>query len=399
MPKISDRGLRMPASPIRRLVPYAEAAKSSGTVVYHLNIGQPDIATAPAFWDGIAGYREKVLSYSHSAGLASYRQAYAQQLNQKGYGLSADDVLISTGGSEALVMAMMACFDPGDEILIPEPFYANYNGFAAMGGVVLRPFTTLIEENFALPAVEDLAGAVGPRTRAIMICNPNNPTGTLYTRQELAGLAALAKAHDLFLIADEVYREFVYDGLEHDSILSLEGMEEHAVVVESTSKMYSACGARIGALITRNRELMGTVLKYAQARLSPPTLDQAGALSALLHTGRDYFDGVRSEYVARRNTMVQALNALPGVQCPLPGGAFYAVARLPIDDSDAFCQWMLEHHRHEGATVMMAPATGFYATPGLGKQEVRLAYVLDQESLVRAMHCLATGLEAYNARG
>jgi aspartate aminotransferase len=367
-------------------------------VVYHLNIGQPDIATAPAFWDGIAGYREKVLSYSHSAGLASYRQAYAQQLNQKGYGLSADDVLISTGGSEALVMAMMACFDPGDEILIPEPFYANYNGFAAMGGVVLRPFTTLIEENFALPAVEDLAGAVGPRTRAIMICNPNNPTGTLYTRQELAGLAALAKAHDLFLIADEVYREFVYDGLEHDSILSLEGMEEHAVVVESTSKMYSACGARIGALITRNRELMGTVLKYAQARLSPPTLDQAGALSALLHTGRDYFDGVRSEYVARRNTMVQALNALPGVQCPLPGGAFYAVARLPIDDSDAFCQWMLEHHRHEGATVMMAPATGFYATPGLGKQEVRLAYVLDQESLVRAMDCLATGLEAYNAR-
>jgi aspartate aminotransferase len=296
-------------------------------------------------------------------------------------------------------MAMMACFDPGDEILIPEPFYANYNGFAAMGGVVLRPFTTLIEENFALPAVEDLAGAVGPRTRAIMICNPNNPTGTLYTRQELAGLAALAKAHDLFLIADEVYREFVYDGLEHDSILSLEGMEDHAVVVESTSKMYSACGARIGALITRNRELMGTVLKYAQARLSPPTLDQAGALSALLHTGRDYFDGVRSEYVARRNTMVQALNALPGVQCPLPGGAFYAVARLPIDDSDAFCQWMLEHHRHEGATVMMAPATGFYATPGLGKQEVRLAYVLDQESLVRAMDCLATGLEAYNARG
>ena len=389
----------MPASPIRRLVPYAEAAKSSGTVVYHLNIGQPDIATAPAFWDGIAGYREKVLSYSHSAGLASYRQAYAQQLNQKGYGLSADDVLISTGGSEALVMAMMACFDPGDEILIPEPFYANYNGFAAMGGVVLRPFTTLIEENFTLPAVEDLAGAVGPRTRAIMICNPNNPTGTLYSRQELAGLAALAKTHDLFLIADEVYREFVYDGLEHDSILSLEGMEEHTVVVESTSKMYSACGARIGALITRNRELMGTVLKYAQARLSPPTLDQAGALSALLHTGRDYFDGVRSEYVARRNTMVQALNALPGVQCPLPGGAFYAVARLPIDDSDAFCQWMLEHHRHEGATVMMAPATGFYATPGLGKQEVRLAYVLDQESLVRAMDCLATGLEAYNARG
>jgi aspartate aminotransferase len=399
MPKISERGLRMPASPIRRLVPYAEAAKSSGTVVYHLNIGQPDIATAPAFWDGIAGYREKVLSYSHSAGLASYRQAYAQQLNQKGYGLSADDVLISTGGSEALVMAMMACFDPGDEILIPEPFYANYNGFAAMGGVVLRPFTTLIEENFTLPAVEDLAGAVGPRTRAIMICNPNNPTGTLYSRQELAGLAALAKTHDLFLIADEVYREFVYDGLEHDSILSLEGMEEHTVVVESTSKMYSACGARIGALITRNRELMGTVLKYAQARLSPPTLDQAGALSALLHTGRDYFDGVRSEYVARRNTMVQALNALPGVQCPLPGGAFYAVARLPIDDSDAFCQWMLEHHRHEGATVMMAPATGFYATPGLGKQEVRLAYVLDQESLVRAMDCLATGLEAYNARG
>jgi len=395
MPKISERGQRMPASPIRRLVPYAEAAKSSGTVVYHLNIGQPDIATAPAFWDGIAGYREKVLSYSHSAGLASYRQAYAQQLNQKGYGLSADDVLISTGGSEALVMAMMACFDPGDEILIPEPFYANYNGFAAMGGVVLRPFTTLIEENFALPAVEDLAGAVGPRTRAIMICNPNNPTGTLYTRQELAGLAALAKAHDLFLIADEVYREFVYDGLEHDSILSLEGMEEHAVVVESTSKMYSACGARIGALITKNQDLMATALKYAQARLSPPTLEQMGAMAALLHTGPDYFDEVRAEYVSRRNLMVQALSAMPGVACPRPGGAFYAVARLPITDSDDFCRWMLEHHRHEGATVMMAPATGFYATPGLGRDEVRLAYVLEKANLAMAMDCLATGLAAY----
>jgi aspartate aminotransferase len=387
----------MPASPIRRLVPYAEAAKANGTTVFHLNIGQPDIATAPAFWEGVAGYKDKVLSYSHSAGLVQYRQAYADQLNRKGYGLTSEDMLISTGGSEAMVMAMMSCFDSGDEVLIPEPFYANYNGFASMGGVVVRPFTTTIEERFALPEADAVQAAIGPRTRALMICNPNNPTGTLYSKSELEALAGLCLKHDLFLIADEVYREFVYDGKEHFSILGLKGLEQYAVVVESTSKMYSACGARIGALISRNKELMSTALKYAQARLSPPTLDQMGAMSALIHTGPSYFEEVRAEYVSRRNLMVQALNAMPGVICPLPGGAFYAVARLPIVDSDDFCRWMLEHHRHNGATVMMAPATGFYATPGLGKDEVRLAYVLEKASLSMAMDCLASGLLAYNA--
>lgn len=386
----------MPASPIRRLVPFAEAAKQNGTTVFHLNIGQPDIPTAPAFWEGVAGHQDKVLSYSHSAGLVQYREAYADQLNRKGYGLTAEDVLISTGGSEALVMTMMACFDPGDEILIPEPFYANYNGFAAMGGVVVRPFTTTIEERFALPEVDAVQAAIGPRTRALMICNPNNPTGTLYSKSELEALAELCLQHDLFLIADEVYREFVYDGREHFSILGLAGLEEHTIVVESTSKMYSACGARIGALISKNKELMATALKYAQARLSPPTLEQLGAWSALVHTSSAYFDEVRAEYVGRRNLMVQALNAMPGVTCPTPGGAFYAIARLPIADSDDFCRWMLEHHRHDGATVMMAPATGFYATPGLGKDEVRLAYVLEKANLSRAMECLASGLLAYN---
>jgi len=387
----------MPASPIRRLVPFAEAAKQNGTTVFHLNIGQPDIATAPAFWEGVASHKDKVLPYSHSAGLVQYRQAYADQLNRKGYGLTAEDVLISIGGSEALVMTMMACFDSGDEVLIPEPFYANYNGFAAMGGVLVRPFTTTIEEQFALPELDAVEAAIGPRTKALMICNPNNPTGTLYSKSELEALAEICLRHDLFLIADEVYREFVYDGREHFSILGLNGLEQHAVVVESTSKIYSACGARIGALITKNTELMATALKYAQARLSPPTLEQMGAMSALLHTGSSYFDEVRAEYVSRRNLMVQALNAMPGVTCPLPGGAFYAVARLPIADSDDFCHWMLEHHRHDGATIMMAPATGFYATPRLGSDEVRLAYVLEKANLTRAMECLATGLVAYNS--
>jgi len=387
----------MPASPIRRLVPFAEAAKQNGTTVFHLNIGQPDIATAPAFWEGVASHKDKVLPYSHSAGLVQYRQAYADQLNRKGYGLTAEDVLISIGGSEALVMTMMACFDSGDEVLIPEPFYANYNGFAAMGGVLVRPFTTTIEEQFALPELDAVEAAIGPRTKALMICNPNNPTGTLYSKSELEALAGICLRHDLFLIADEVYREFVYDGREHFSILGLNGLEQHAVVVESTSKIYSACGARIGALITKNTELMATALKYAQARLSPPTLEQMGAMSALLHTGSSYFDEVRAEYVSRRNLMVQALNAMPGVTCPLPGGAFYAVARLPIADSDDFCHWMLEHHRHDGATIMMAPATGFYATPRLGSDEVRLAYVLEKANLTRAMECLATGLVAYNS--
>jgi len=387
----------MPASPIRRLVPFAEAAKQNGTTVFHLNIGQPDIATAPAFWEGVASHKDKVLPYSHSAGLVQYRQAYADQLNRKGYGLTGEDVLISIGGSEALVMTMMACFDSGDEVLIPEPFYANYNGFAAMGGVLVRPFTTTIEEQFALPELDAVEAAIGPRTKALMICNPNNPTGTLYSKSELEALAEICLRHDLFLIADEVYREFVYDGREHFSILGLNGLEQHAVVVESTSKIYSACGARIGALITKNTELMATALKYAQARLSPPTLEQMGAMSALLHTGSSYFDEVRAEYVSRRNLMVQALNAMPGVTCPLPGGAFYAVARLPIADSDDFCHWMLEHHRHDGATIMMAPATGFYATPRLGSDEVRLAYVLEKANLTRAMECLATGLVAYNS--
>jgi aspartate aminotransferase len=397
MPAISQRGLAMPASPIRKLVPFAEEAASRGVSIYHLNIGQPDIETAPNFMKAVHGFSGKVLEYSHSAGLESYRRVYAQRFQERGLAITHNDIIISTGGSEAIIFGMMSCLNPGDEVIIPEPFYANYNGFAQMAGVRVVPITTYINDNFALPSVSEFEKLINARTKAIVICNPNNPTGTLYSDEELNQLRELVLKHDLYLFADEVYRVFAYGDKEHTSILSLEGLENHAIVVESVSKIYSACGARIGALVSRNNEVIATALKFAQARLSPPTLEQIGAMAAL-DTPQSYFDEVRAEYISRRDLVVNALRNMPGVLCPNPGGAFYCVVRLPIDDSDLFCQWMLESFEYEKQTVMMAPATGFYATPGLGKNEVRIAYVLKKEYLKQAMECLARGLEAYPGR-
>lgn len=384
----------MPSSPIRKLVPFAEEAASRGVMIYHLNIGQPDIDTAPGFMQAINDFPNKVLEYSHSAGLESYRRVYAQRFQERGLDITHNDIIITTGGSEAIVFGMMSCLNPGDEVIIPEPFYANYNGFAQMAGVKVVPVTTYINDSFALPTVNDFERLINPKTKAIVICNPNNPTGMIYSDEELNQLRELVLKHDLYLFADEVYRMFVYGDKEHTSILSLEGLENHAIVVESVSKIYSACGARIGALVTKNRDVVSTALKFAQARLSPPTLEQIGAMAAL-DTPQAYFDEVRAEYIERRDLVVAALRAMPGVVCPNPDGAFYCVVQLPIDDCDLFCQWMLESFEHNKQTVMMAPATGFYATPGLGKKEVRIAYVLNKAHLANAMICLAKGLEAY----
>lgn len=387
----------MPASPIRKLVPYAEEAASRGVMIYHLNIGQPDIETAPNFLNAVHDFQGKVLEYSHSAGLESYRRKYAEKMRDRGIEITHQDIIISTGGSEAIVFAMMSCLDAGDEVIIPEPFYANYNGFAQMAGVKVIPITTRIEDGFALPTAEAFEALIGPKTKGIVICNPNNPTGTLYTDQELASLREIVLKHDLYLFADEVYREFVYGNNQHKSILSLNGLEKNAIVVESVSKIYSACGARIGALITRNADVISSAMKFAQARLSPPTIEQIGAMAAL-DTPRSYFEKVAAEYIERRDLVVSELRSMDGVICPNPGGAFYCVVKLPIDDSDKFCQWMLESFEHEKQTVMMAPATGFYATQGLGKQEVRIAYVLKQEYLKKAMECLKIALDKYPGR-
>jgi len=397
MPVISARGMAMPASPIRKLVPFAEEAASRGVMIYHLNIGQPDIETASEFLDAVHDFNGKVLEYSHSAGLESYRRKYAEKMAERDVHVSHNDIIITTGGSEAIIFAMMSTLDPGDEVIIPEPFYANYNGFAQMAGVKVVPITTHIEDGFALPSVKSFQKLITKKTKGIVICNPNNPTGTLYSDAELEQLRDIILEHDLYLYADEVYREFVYGGLKHRSILSLEGMDNNAVVIESVSKIYSACGARIGALVSRNKALIAAAMKFAQARLSPPTIEQIGAMAAL-DTKREYFDMVSAEYVERRNLVVSALQAIPGVVCPNPGGAFYCVVKLPIDDSDRFCQWMLESFEYNKQTVMMAPATGFYATAGLGKQEVRIAYVLQQQFLQAAMECLAIALQQYPGR-
>lgn len=387
----------MPPSPIRKLVPFAEGAVARGVKIYHLNIGQPDIDTAPGFIEAIKHFDGKVLEYSHSAGLESYRRKYAQGFQERGIAVDHNDIIITTGGSEAIVFGMMSCLNPGDEVIIPEPFYANYNGFAQMAGVKVVPITTHIENGFALPSVKEFEKLINERTKAIVICNPNNPTGTLYTDEELMQLRDLVLAHDLYLFADEVYRMFSYSDKPHRSILSLPGMEQHAIVVESVSKIYSACGARIGALVTKNKEVIAAAMKFAQARLSPPTLEQVGAMAAL-DAPQQYFDEVRAEYISRRDLVVHALKQMPGVVCPNPGGAFYCVVQLPIDDSDKFCQWMLESFSHEQQTVMMAPATGFYASAGLGKNQVRIAYVLNKQDLSKAMECLAIALEQYPGR-
>lgn len=387
----------MPASPIRKLVPYADAARKAGKTVYHLNIGQPDIDTPDVAMQAVRQYEPQVIEYSHSAGIESYRIGLAEYYHQNGIEVTPEQIMVTTGGSEALVFAFMSCFNPGDEIIIPEPFYANYNAFAIMAGLIVVPVTASIENNFALPTIAQFEEKITSKTRGILICNPGNPTGRLYPQKELEKLAKIVLNHDLFLIADEVYREFCYDGAVPFSVMNLKGMDQNIVLVDSVSKRYSMCGVRIGALITRNEAVFGCALKFGQARLSPPTLGQV-ASEAALRTPHSYFRDVIEEYVSRRDILVDGLNKIKGVYCPKPGGAFYAIAQLPIDDSDKFCQWMLESFEYEMQTVMMAPATGFYATPGLGQKEVRLAYVLKQESLEKALICLEKALEVYPGR-
>lgn len=394
MPDISAKGKAMPDSPIRKLAPFANAAKERGTHVIHLNIGQPDIATPEVAMDAVRNVDRTVLEYSPSEGFARYRERLAGYYNGVGVDVTADEVLVTTGGSEALVFAFMSCLDVGDEVIIPEPFYANYNGFATLAGIKIVPVTARIEDGFSLPPMAEFERAITDRTKAILICNPGNPTGTKYPDSALEALATLVQKKDLFLFADEVYREFTYDGSNARSVLTVPGLEQHAVVVDSVSKRYSMCGARIGALVTRNQDVRRTAMKFAMARLSPPTLAQIAA-EAALDTPDSYFDEVRTSYRDRRDALVDGLAAIDGVTCPKPGGAFYAVAKLPIDDADAFCQWMLESFEHEGSTVMMAPNTGFYATPGLGKQEVRMAYVLEREEIEKAVACLRAALSAY----
>ncbi len=397
MPSISVRGKQMPASPIRKLVPYAEAAKNRGIIVYHLNIGQPDIKTPEVALDAIRHFDGKVIEYSHSAGNESYRKALAQSYRSIGINVDHKEIIITTGGSEAISFAMLSCLNPGDEVIIPEPFYTNYNGFAQATGVVVKPITSNIENGFALPAMSELEKAITPLTKAILVCNPNNPTGYLYSRAELEQLRDIVLKHDLFLFADEVYREFCYDGQEHYSVMKLEGLENHAVMVDSVSKRYSECGVRIGALVTHNKELLATALKYAQARLSPPSLGQVAG-EASLQTPKAYFTEVYDEYIDRRNFVIDALNKIPGVYAPNPKGAFYAIIRLPIDNADRFCQWLLEDFNYENQTVMLAPATGFYATPGLGLNEARIAYVLKIDDLRKAIKCLEEALKVYPGR-
>ena len=394
MPKISDRGVQMPPSPIRKLTPYADKAKQKGLKVYHLNIGQPDIETPPSIIEAVHEANVKVLEYSPSQGFESYRKKLTGYYSSRNIQVNADEIIVTTGGSEAILFALMSCLNPGDEVIIPEPFYANYNGFAVSAAIKVVPINSSIEDNFALPPIEAFEKAVTPNTKAIMICNPNNPTGYLYSKVELEVLRDICLKHDLFLFSDEAYREFCYDGQTHISALQLEGLEQHAILLDTISKRYSACGARIGALVTHNQEVLNAVLKFAQARLSPPTFEQILG-EAACGLPDNYFDAVLAEYASRRDLLVKRLQAMEGVTCPNPGGAFYAMAKLPVKSSENFCQWLLEEFEHEGATVMMAPASGFYATPGLGQDEVRLAYVLNEEAIGKAMDCLEAALKAY----
>ncbi len=392
---ISQRGQAMPASPIRKLVPFAEAAKKRGTTVYHLNIGQPDIETPKLMLDAVRHSDFKVLDYSHSAGNESYRRKLTGYYKSVGIDIDHTQIIITTGGSEAIQFGFMACLDPGDEVIIPEPFYANYNGFAVAAGIKVIPVTSHIENGFALPPIDEFAIKITPRTKAIVICNPNNPTGYLYSEAEMQQLKEIVLKYNLFLFSDEAYREFCYEG-QQVSAMHLKGIEEHVILMDTISKRYSACGARIGALVTKNKTVLESVMKFAQARLSPPSFAQIAA-EAALDLPADYFDITKQEYKNRRDLLVKRLNAMEGVFCPNPGGAFYAIAKLPIDDADVFCQWLLEKFSYENQTVMLAPATGFYGTAGLGKQEVRLAYVLNLDDISKAMDCLEMALKAYNS--
>lgn len=387
----------MPSSPIRKLVPFADKAKEQGIHVYHLNIGQPDIATPQVALDAMRNCHEKVIEYTNSAGNISYRKKLANYYQGIGIDIDHTNIMITTGGSEAITIAFMATMNPGDEVIIPEPFYANYNAFALMAGVNIKTVTSSIEHNFALPAISEIEKLITPRTKGIVIVNPNNPTGYLYSKEELEQVAALVKKHDLYLFADEVYREFVYDGLTHFSTMQLQGIEQNVILLDSVSKRYSECGVRIGALISRNKEVMAVALKFGMARLCSPAIGQIIA-EASLDTPAEYFTEVYNEYIERRNFMVEALNNMPGVVCPMPKGAFYSVVKLPVDDADKFAQWMLEEFEYNKQTVMVAPASGFYSTPGLGKNEVRIAYVLNITELKNAMETLAKALEAYPGR-
>ena len=397
MPRISDKGIRMPESPIRKLVPFAEAAKKEGKTVFHLNIGQPDIKTPEVALEAIHNFSDKVVEYSHSAGFESYRKGLASYYQNLGIDINHENIMVTTGGSEALLFGLNSCLDAGDEIIIPEPFYANYNGFSISAGVNVKPIGTNINNGFALPAIEEFEKLITPKTKAILICNPGNPTGYLYSKEELETLKDIVIKHDLFLFADEVYREFCYDGMQHHSVLNMEGIEKNAIVIDSTSKRYSMCGIRVGCIVSKNNEVMGTALKFAQARLSPPTFGQVAG-EAALNTSISYFEEVSAEYVERRDLLIDGLNKIEGVVCPKPKGAFYCIAELPVDDADKFAQWLLEDFAYEGATIMVAPAAGFYSTPNTGTKQVRIAYVLNKKSLQKAVKCLEEALKVYPGR-
>ncbi len=395
MPKVSNKGMNMPESPIRKLVPYADIAKKKGNKVYHLNIGQPDIKTPQCALDAVKNADISVLEYSHSAGFESYRKKLSQYYINHGLPINLEDIIITTGGSEALMFAMGSVCDNGDEVIIPEPFYANYNGFATASGVSVVPVISTIETGFALPPIADFEKLVTSKTKAIVICNPGNPTGYLYSHEEILQLADLVKKHDLFLIADEVYREFAYDGHKHYSVMNVAGLEQHAIMIDSVSKRFSMCGARIGCIVSKNKELMATAMKFAQARLSPPTFAQIASEGAL-DTQQSYFDEVIEEYIERRNILVQELNKIDGVIVANPKGAFYCIAKLPIDNADKFAQWLLESYDYNGETVMVAPAAGFYSTKGVGLTEVRIAYVLKKEDLIKSVEILKNAILTYN---
>lgn len=397
MPNLSKKAVTMPESPIRKLVPFAEKAYAKGKNVFHLNIGQPDIKTPDSAIQAVRDADLDVIEYSHSAGFPEYRKKLAEYYRNTGIEITQEDILITTGGSEALIFGFMSTCNPGDEIIIPEPFYANYNGFAVMSGLNVVPVTAKIEDAFALPPIEQIERKITEKTKAIVICNPGNPTGYLYSKEELERLRDIVQKHDLFLFADEVYREFCYDGAVPTSVMNLSGIEQNVIMIDSVSKRYSMCGARIGALISRNKEIMTAALKFAQARLSPPTIAQFASQGAL-ETPQAYFDEVVQEYVQRRDIMVDGLNSIEGVFCPKPSGAFYCVAKFPVDSTEKFCQWLLEEFDKDGNTVMMAPASGFYSTTGLGEQEARIAYVLNQNSLKQAVECLREALKVYPGR-
>jgi aspartate aminotransferase len=397
MPKISAKGRSMPESPIRKLVPFSDEAKKKGRKVYHLNIGQPDIETPEAAMNVLKNTDIKVVEYSHSAGILSYRKKLVEYYKRCNININENEIIVTNGGSEGIIFAFMVCMDPGDEIIIPEPFYANYNGFANEAGVVVKPIVSTIDNGFALPPIDEFEKLITPKTKAIMICNPNNPTGYLYSKAELESLKEIVKKHDLYLMSDEVYREFCYDGNDHFSAMNLEGIEENVILLDSVSKRYSACGVRIGCFISKNKEIMATAMKFAQARLSPPTFGQILS-EAAIDTPQSYFDKVIKEYVSRRDVVVEAINKMPGCFCPNPKGAFYAVARLPIDNADKFCQWLLEDFQYNNETVMLAPATGFYSTKGKGSDEVRISYVLKVEDLKASMKCLEEAIKVYPGR-